>query len=128
MKRSSSFQNVSSFTIIKGTLLEETYTAFQSWDFQLSSTENLKLLRDRNNIGAKSVNWLRDVAKVISSRFDPAGRDRSLVELAQRECSREIWKPLVLWHMTRDEFLLRDFLINWLFPRFNNGTYRLRSE
>jgi len=128
MTRLSRFRTVSSFTIIKGALLDETFTAFQSWDFQQSSTENLKMLRDSNPIGAKSANWLRDVAKVISSRFDPAGRDRSLVELAQAECDREIWKPLGLWHMTRDEFLVRDFLINWLFPRFTDGTYRLRSE
>jgi hypothetical protein len=30
--------------------------------------------------------------------------------------------------MTRNEFLVRDFLINWLFPRFTDGVYRLRSE
>ena len=30
--------------------------------------------------------------------------------------------------MTRDEFLLRDFLINWLFPAFMAGAYRVRTE
>jgi hypothetical protein len=30
--------------------------------------------------------------------------------------------------MTRDEFLLRDFLIHWLFPHFTDGTYRMRSK
>ena len=30
--------------------------------------------------------------------------------------------------MTRDEFLLRDFLINWLFPTFMSGAYRVRTE
>jgi hypothetical protein len=30
--------------------------------------------------------------------------------------------------MTRDEFLLRDFLINWLFPTFVSGAYCVRTE
>ena len=30
--------------------------------------------------------------------------------------------------MTRDEFLLRDFLVNWLFPTFASGAYRVRPE
>jgi hypothetical protein len=34
----------------------------------------------------------------------------------------------MLWHITRDEFLLRDFLANWLYPQFEDGAYRLRPE
>ena len=34
----------------------------------------------------------------------------------------------MLWHMTRDEFLLRDFLINWLYPAFSQGVHRLMFE
>ena len=39
----------------------------------------------------------------------------------------EIWRPILLWHMTRDEFLLRDFLVNWLFVEFERDTMRMRS-
>jgi hypothetical protein len=46
--------------------------------------------------------------------------------LAKNGCSIEEWKPILLWHMTRDEFLLRDFLVNWLFPAFTSGAYRVR--
>lgn len=38
------------------------------------------------------------------------------------------WRPALLWHMTRDEFLVRDFLINWLEPRFTEGTFRIRVD
>ena len=103
---------VSSFTIIKGSLIEETYVAFQGWDFSASRYENLKRVKESNVIGASSGNWLRDVAKVINRRFDPEGRDRSLVKLAQAGCAREVWRPLLLWHMTRDESLVRDFLLS----------------
>jgi len=68
------------------------------------------------------------VAKVLNRRFDPGARDRALVLLAKNGCPIEEWKPILLWHMTRDEFLLRDFLINWLFPTFVSGAYRVRTE
>lgn len=119
---------VSSFTIIKGSMIEETYAAFRGWDLAQSKQENLERLRDENLVGAASANWLRDVRFVISRRFDPDTRDRSLVELAQAGVDREVWTPILLWHMTRDEFLVRDFLISWLYPRYVDGVYRLRSD
>lgn len=121
-------QVVSSFTIIKGALIEETYAAFQNWDLSLTKTENIQRLKDDNTIGTTSQNWLRDVAFVLNRRFDPEGRDRALISLAQGSCERETFKPILLWHMTRDEFLVQDFLANWLFPQFEEGAYRLYAQ
>ena len=119
---------VSSFTLIKGSLLGETYAVFAGWDLGASKDENLDRLRATNWIGATSANWLRDVAKVLHRRFDTEGRDRPLVVLAQRGCPLSVWTPLLLWHATRDEFLLRDFLEDWLFERYEGGAFRLRTE
>jgi hypothetical protein len=30
--------------------------------------------------------------------------------------------------MTRDEFLVRDFLLNWLYPQYEAGTFRLSTD
>lgn len=119
---------VSSFTIIKGSLIDETYAVFQHWDLEQDKLTNLHKLKDHNTVGAKSANWLRDIAKVINRRFDTEGRDRALVELARNGCEREIWRPLLLWHMTRDEFLVRDFFIHWLYSHYAAGTYRLHTD
>jgi hypothetical protein len=119
---------VSSFTVIKGAMIEETYAVFAAWDFERTKRENLDRLRSENFIGASSATWLRDVAKVLNRRFDPAGRDRALVVVAQRGLSIDEWKPLLLWHMTRDEFLVRDFLETWLFGAYDAGVFRIRSE
>ncbi|MEA1050839.1 BrxA family protein [Lamprobacter modestohalophilus] len=119
---------ISSFTIVKGSLIEETYSVFRDWDYSVSKFENLRHVRDDNSIGATSTNWALNVTKVMNRRFDPEGRDRPLVELAKAGCERELWKPLLLYHMTRDEFLVRDFLVNWLFPQFRAGAYRLRTD
>jgi Putative inner membrane protein (DUF1819) len=118
---------VSSFTIIKGALIDETYAVFQAWDFSRPQAENLWRIRDENCIGATSANWARDVAKVLHRRFEPTGRDRPLVELAKAGCAHDVWNPLLLWHMTRDEFLVRDFLIHWLYPRYAEGVYRIHT-
>jgi len=119
---------VSSFTVIKGAMIEETYAVFAKWDFAISKRENLDRLRRENFIGAKTTTWLRDVAKVLNRRFDPNVRDRPLVLLAKSGCQIDEWKPLLLWHITRDEFLLRDFLIGCLFPAFAAGTYCIRTD
>jgi hypothetical protein len=118
----------SSFTVIKGAMVEETYQTFATWDFDRSKTENLANLRQVNAIGARSTTWLRDIALVLNRRFDAERRDRALIVLAQRGCDLEIWKPLLLWHITRDEFLLRDFLVNWFFPAYLAGAFRVRPE
>jgi hypothetical protein len=128
MKPAARSHVASSFTLIKGAMVAETYAVFAAWDFGTSKKENLDRLRSENFIGASSTTWLRDIAKVINRRFDPACRDRALVLLAKNRCPIEEWKPILLWHMTRDEFLLRDFLINWLFPTFVSGAYRVRPE
>lgn len=119
---------VSSFTVVKGAMVEETYAVFAAWDFARSKRENLDRLRATNYIGASSVAWLRDVASVIHRRFEPDGRDRPLVILAKHGISLDEWKPLMLWHMTRDEFLVRDFLQTWLFEAYEAGRFRIRSE
>src|SRR5258707_5352510 len=118
----------SSFTLIKGAMIDETYAVFAAWDFDRSKRENLDRLRRENFIGASSITWLRDVAKVMNRRFEPNTRDRPLTLLAKSGCPINEWKPLLLWHITRDEFLLRDFLLNWLFPTFLSVTYSIRTE
>jgi len=119
---------VSSFTLIKGTMIEETYAVFAHWDFQRSKRENLDELREQNYIAATSATWLRDVAKVLNRRYDPNARDRAAAVLAKARWPLDEWRPILLWHMTRDEFLLRDFLKTWLFQGFEEGAYRVRPE
>ena len=118
---------VSSYVITKGSMIPETYAAFRHWDFRRSLSDNLTELRQTNVMGAKSTSWLSDMVRVLRRRFDPPRRDRTLVELAQVGCDIEVWKPLMLWHMTRDEFLVRDFFSNWLFSKYREAVHRLCS-
>jgi hypothetical protein len=116
---------VSSFTIVKGALIEQTYNALAAWDVEATKKANLDRIKADNTIRATSETWLRDVAKVLNRRFDPAGRDRALVTLARAQAPIQVFKPILLWHMTRDEFLLRDFLLHLLFPLYEQGVHRV---
>lgn len=113
---------------MRGALIDETYTILRRWDFGESRTENLRRVRNDNPIGAASSRWASKVTDAFSRVFDPTGRDRSLAEIAIAGCDREIWKSILLYHTTRDEFLLRDFLVNWLYPHYRRGTYRLHVD
>ncbi|MBI3073007.1 MAG: DUF1819 family protein [Deltaproteobacteria bacterium] len=128
MKLASRANVASSFTIVKGAMIDETQSVFAAWDFARSKRANLDRLREENFIGAGTSTWLRDVAKVLNRRFEPDGRDHALVVLAKNGCDLDEWRPLLLWHITRDEFLLRDFLQNWLFPTYDGGAFRVRPE
>ena len=109
-------------------MIEEAYKIFASWDLALSKRVNLDRLRETNDIGATSDALLRFVAKVFNRRFDPTGPDRALLVLAKAGYPIERWRAVLLWHITRDEFLFRDFLINWLYPEWLSGTYRLTTD
>lgn len=128
MRSASRAHVASSFTMLKGSLIEESFSFLADWDPSRSREKNLSRWKDRNPIAARSFTWLRDVAFVMSRRFDPNGRDRALHILARGGCPLELWKPILLWHITRDEFVLRDFLVNWLFGAFVDGVFRMRAE
>lgn len=118
----------SSFSIIKGAMIRETYTAFQNWDWNLSAAENVREIKESNCVGATSAGWLHYVVRILKLRYRPEEIDKPLVELAQAGCDYRLWKPLLLWHMTREEFLLRDFLQNWLFERYQEGVCSLNTK
>lgn len=113
--------------ILKGALISETYTLFAMWDFGLSTTDNFERFYSTNAMGSKTTAWLHHVGRVLRQRFIPEGRDRALVELAQKNCELEIWKPLLLWHISKDEGLLRAFLVEWLFTAYEKKTEPLRG-
>ena len=74
----------SSFTLIKGAMIDETYAVFAAWDFGSSKKDKfLDRLRRENFIGASTATWLRDFIFVLNRRFDPDDRDRALVSISQ---------------------------------------------
>ncbi len=117
---------VSSFTVIKGALIPETWDLLRAWDPSTTASDNYARARRDNTVHAKTDNWLRDVLKVLHRRLDPDGRDRSLVALARSSAPLEVFSRTCSG-TSRDELLVRDFTTTWLFERWQSGTFRVRA-
>lgn len=115
-----------SFGLIKGTLVDDTLRALQGWDLAETKRSNLDRIRASNSIGAASQAWLKQVCTTISRRFDPSGRDRSLVLAAQSNTGQRCWRPLLLWHMANSESLLGDGL-SWIWSCHASGQETLQT-
>jgi hypothetical protein len=119
---------ISSFGIIKGPMIPESYACLRAWDWSESKVQNIHRFKIESLAGAGSANWVRDVAFAMSSRFDPDGADRPLALLAQKDPGLDLWKPLLFWHWAQKEYLLRMFLLDWLAPRIREGYRSFKSE
>ena len=113
--------------LIRGPLASDTLQALQGWDLEASKRANLDQLRQSNSIGAPTQAWLKKVCSALSSRFDPAERDRALV-LAARTCTgQRHWKPLLLWHLANTDRLLGDGL-RWSAHVYSDGGDLLQTQ
>jgi len=119
---------ISSTSICRGGLIEQTHEALRAWDFMKSRDENFRALQMGSAIDAVTNLWRRDIVSAISRRLDPGSRDKTLTVLAKGDCPFEVWRAILLWHMTRNEFLVRDFLIRFLWPAFTSGTFRITPD
>ncbi len=118
----------SSFLATKGVMLEATFRAFQCWNLDASMAENVATIRKTNPIGGPSGGWLKDFGKILLRRFDPDGPDRPLVELVQQGWDLETWRPVLLWHASRTDPLLTDFLGKWLFGLRDQGIVLINTQ
>ena len=113
--------------LIRGPLISDTLQALQGWDLEASKRANLDQLRQSNSIGAPTQAWLKKVCSALSSRFDPAGRDRALVLAARTGTGQRHWKPLLLWHLANSDQLLGDGL-RWSAQVYSDGGDLLQTD
>ena len=119
---------ISSYLSIKGAMSEATYRAFLNWNLAASAEENFQEILATNSIGASSSGWLKEFTKVLKRRYDLATIDRPLIELVQQGWSLDDWRPVLLWHICRTDELLRTFLTDWLFDKFQNQIVVISTE
>ena len=113
--------------LIRGPLVSDTLQALQGWELEASKRANLEQLRQANSIGAPTQAWLKKVCSALSSRFEPAGRDRALVLAARTETGQRHWKSLLLWHLANSEQLLGDGL-RWSAQVHRDGADLLQTD
>jgi hypothetical protein len=113
--------------VVKGAMIDETYAVFAAWDFERTKRENLDRLARRQLHRREE----RDLAPRRRQGAEPPLRSRRsrppLVVLAQAGLRPREWKPLLLWHMTRDEFLSATSS-RLALPAYDSGAFRVRPE
>jgi hypothetical protein len=119
---------ISSTSICRGALIDETHAALRVWDLSASRVENFRALQLGAAIRATTGGWQIDIVSALSRRFDPGGRDLPLTLLAKGDCAFDVWRAILLWHLTRNEFQVRDFLINFLWHKFGEGMSRITPD
>lgn len=120
--------NVSSFSVKLGAYVGETYRVLAGWDVNRTDADNFTSVVATNSVGASSSTWLRDIVKSIRLRYQPSGRDRALVDLAAGGYPIDSWRPILLWHLARHDFLLRDVLLNFLHPARERSVGVIRTS
>lgn len=114
-------ETLSSYLAIKGPFIETTFRAFSDWDLAATPKGNFEQIQQTNAVGASSDAWLKQFIKVLKIRYDLQELDRRLVELVQLGWHIEDWRPIQLWHISRKDELLREFLASWAFKRREQG-------
>ena len=114
-------ETLSSNLAIRGPFIEATFRAFSDWDLNATPGENFELIRQTNVVGASSESWLKQFVTVTKIRYDLQHLDRRLIELVKSGWHIEEWRPVQLWHISRKDELLREFLTNWAFDRREQG-------
>lgn len=112
----------------KGALIEETYAAFQHWDLSIPFKKNIEKIQEENPFGARNEKWLHEILTTLSGRFGSNDSVAPLVLMAQGNLVLYKWKPCLLWHMGNIDALYYRFACEWLFPRFQEGAYMIRTE
>ncbi|MDZ4852641.1 MAG: BrxA family protein [Pirellulaceae bacterium] len=119
---------ISSFLAIKGPFIEATYRAMNAWDATKSPSENYANIERQNSIGAPSSGWLTQFLKATKRRYDFSGSDRPLVELVRQGWNLDEWRPVLLWHISQTEALLRSFIAEWLYSQKQSGVVLITAE
>lgn len=119
---------ISTRLLRKGALIEDTYALCRRWDLQQDFRANLSRLRTENSIGARNAAWLGEVVATISSRFQVDPSFNALVVLAQHGLPLDRWRDCLLWHVGQQDVLFSTFLCEWLFPAYEGGLARIRTD
>jgi hypothetical protein len=111
--------------IRKGALTSETYEIFRLWDEAASANTNLAAISQRL---FKTLGWAREVQATLRRRFRDIHAAAPLILLAKQGLPFEEWRScLLLWVGVRERFF-QEFVVGWLYPRFEEGVLRVRVD
>lgn len=121
-------RRISTRSLRKGALIEETYAICRAWDLGAGYATNIDLIRSQNVVGAANRAWLGEVVVTFSQRFPDADAVAPLVTMAQGKVALETWSTCLLYHIAARDALYFIYATDFLFPAFAQGTAFLRTS
>ncbi len=121
--RSCSASQLYTAKIIKaGALLPDTKTLLAHWNPQISTTENLQLMRSQNLLGKDSRSRVEDVLAIFRQRYlveDAIAK--ALARLVKNGCGAGTLDRILYFHAVRADSLLHDVVTEMLVPQWSRG-------
>lgn len=109
--------------ILKATaLVNDTSLFLSAWDNEKTKEQNLQIIRQENILNKKSRSRVNDILTIFQQRF--LFNDdviRSLSYLQKKGTSKDLMLPLLYFFTARNDIFLRDFIIEFLQPLYEDG-------
>lgn len=118
---------VNSYVAVSGALVAEFRAILSDWDISKPARVNAAQSEAIQSLSKGSEKLAAFLAKATLQRFELPGRDEALVTLAQRGCPMDAWRPIMLWHVSEHDALVRSFLEDWLYPAHRDARASLRA-
>lgn len=116
--------------IIKaGALVQDTQLFLTHWDNSVSVQENLQLIRQSNLLGKASRSRVADMLVIFRDRYlRDSHVAAALVMLAQGGLPWVEIQPILYFLSVQSDLLLRDIVLQVLFPKYQQGRMDVRPE
>jgi len=105
-----------------GSILAETKILLADWDNSVSVNQNLDRFRQSNILGKASRSRVEDILQVFRQRYLVEEQvTKALVSLVKSRYSADSLDQILYFHTARSDPLINDFVIEVLWPRYQNG-------
>lgn len=130
MDKSESVKEKYTSRIIKASaLLTDTKALLHLWDADIPVQDNLRRIRDDNLIGKPSRSRLDDVLPIFRRRYLAGpGLANALSVLVKGRLPPSSLDRILYWYALQADPLLRDFVTDYLYPRYRSGRVDLSTN
>jgi hypothetical protein len=105
-----------------GSILAETKILLADWDNSVSVNQNLDRFRQSNILGKASRSRVEDILQVFRQRYLVEEQvTKALVRLMKARYSADILDQILYFHAARSDPLIKDFVTEVLWPRYQSG-------
>jgi hypothetical protein len=118
----SKVQIYSSKILKSGAMLSETKILLAGWDDSASIQDNFYRFRQSNILGKASRSRVEDILQVFRQRYlNEAQVTKALIGMKKAKYSADSLDQILYFHTARSDPLIHDFVIEVLWPRYQNG-------